>query len=111
MIAAGGELDGVRVLSPAAVGELFRAHPGAGRRTLGWQAFCPAEPPGESAPCARPVAFGHVGYTGTSLWIDPESRAWLVLLSNRTYDVRSPEAMRSIGELRERVWRAALARQ
>jgi CubicO group peptidase (beta-lactamase class C family) len=37
-------------------------------------------------------AFGHTGATGTSLWIDPVGRSWVVLLTNRTYLPRQPEA-------------------
>jgi CubicO group peptidase (beta-lactamase class C family) len=32
-----------------------------------------------------PRAFGHTGYTGTSLWIDPDSGVYVVLLSNRVH--------------------------
>jgi CubicO group peptidase (beta-lactamase class C family) len=32
-----------------------------------------------------PASFGHTGYTGTSLWIDPEEDLYLILLTNRTY--------------------------
>jgi len=50
-------------------------------RGLGWQL---ASTPGCSAGSAlSPTAFGHTGFTGTSLWIDPEQRAVLVLLGNR----------------------------
>ena len=106
MIAGGGELDGVRVLRPESVRELLRQQPGAGRRSLGWHAFCPAEPRDGGAACADPVAFGHTGYTGTSLWIDPRTGAWVVLLTNRTYDQRNPAAAEDIGTLRNRIWTA-----
>jgi serine-type D-Ala-D-Ala carboxypeptidase len=86
MIANGGELDGVRVLSPQLAAELLTQQPGAGRRTLGWTAFCPQEPPNPNNPCERPFAFGHNGWTGTSIWIEPDTRAWTVLLSNRSYE-------------------------
>ncbi|HSJ24955.1 MAG TPA: serine hydrolase domain-containing protein [Longimicrobiales bacterium] len=86
MVAAGGELDGVRVLSPASVRGLLAQQPGAGRRTLGWTAICPDEEPDASEPCQRPVAFGHNGWTGTSLWLDPASGRWAVVLTNRSYE-------------------------
>jgi serine-type D-Ala-D-Ala carboxypeptidase len=86
MIAGGGELDGVRILDAALVGELLRQQPGAGRRTLGWTAFCPDEQPRPSQPCARPIAYGHTGWTGTSLQIAPEGGHWVVLLTNRSYE-------------------------
>jgi serine-type D-Ala-D-Ala carboxypeptidase len=102
MIANGGELDGVRILSEASVRELLRQQPGAGDRTLGWQAYCPAEEKSTGSPCERPTAYGHTGYTGTSLFVDENGR-WMLLLSNRTY---LPRAASRIGELRADLWRA-----
>jgi serine-type D-Ala-D-Ala carboxypeptidase len=100
MLANDGELDGVRVLSRRSVDALMTQQRGAGQRTLGGTALCPDEDVDGSAdimkPCRRPLAFGHNGYTGTSIWIDPETRAWVVLLSNRTYDVRAPHRMREL---------------
>jgi serine-type D-Ala-D-Ala carboxypeptidase len=86
MVAAGGELDGVRVLSHESVQGLLTQQAGAGRRTLGWTAICPDEEPDASVPCQRPVAFGHNGWTGTSLWLDPQSARWAVVLTNRSYE-------------------------
>jgi len=96
MIANGGELDGVRILRPELAAEMLRQQPGAGNRTLGWVAICPDEKRGEREPCREPLAVGHNGWTGTSLWIDPESRAWMVLLSNRSYDVRRRVEMQEV---------------
>jgi CubicO group peptidase (beta-lactamase class C family) len=44
-----------------------------------------------------PAAFGHTGFTGTSLWIDPERDLFVVILTNRVY---APRARRSITELK-----------
>ncbi len=99
MIASGGVLGGVRIFRPDIVRGLFTQQPGAGRRTLGWDAFCPAELPAtERIPCRHPVAFGHYGWTGTSLWIDPRTRLWVVLLANRSYDVLKPKSMEPVRE-------------
>ncbi|CAN5706989.1 hypothetical protein BH23GEM9_BH23GEM9_17280 [soil metagenome] len=86
MVAGGGELDGVRVLDRSLVAELFRQQAGAGRRTLGWTAFCPDEEPDATRPCVLPVAYGHSGWTGTSLWLDPAGGHWTVILTNRSYE-------------------------
>jgi serine-type D-Ala-D-Ala carboxypeptidase len=85
MIGGGGELDGVRVLDASLVLELLRQQPGAGRRTLGWNAFCPDEEP-TAQPCMQPAAYGHTGWTGTSIWLDPVAGHWVVLLTNRSYE-------------------------
>ncbi|MFH1571600.1 MAG: serine hydrolase domain-containing protein [Gemmatimonadota bacterium] len=54
-------------------------------RALGW------DTPSPGASCGRhlsPRAFGHTGFTGTSLWVDPESGLFIVLLSNRVHPTR-----------------------
>jgi CubicO group peptidase (beta-lactamase class C family) len=107
MIAGDGELDGVRILRPATVRELLRQQPGAGRRTLGWTAFCPDEPFDAGQPCARPVAYGHTGWTGTSLMIEPGRRVWVVLLSNRSFG--RPGEPPSLDTLRSAVFSAVAA--
>jgi CubicO group peptidase (beta-lactamase class C family) len=86
MVANGGELDGVRILEPALAREMLTQQPRAGRRTLGWTAFCPDEPPGPSRACERPMAVGHNGWSGTSIWLDPERGYWVALLTNRSYE-------------------------
>ena len=108
MLAGGGELDGVRIFRPETVREVLRQQPGAGNRTLGWVAICPEEEREDGEPCARPLAVGHNGWTGTSLWIHPESGAWAVLLTNRSYEARVRQAAqeRRMQELREEVLRA-----
>lgn len=105
MIANDGELEGVRILSPRSVREILTQQPGAGNRTLGWVALCPQEDRAGTRPCDRPIAVGHNGWTGTSLWIHPVSRVWTVLLTNRSYEIRAPERMQPLREglLREAV--------
>jgi CubicO group peptidase (beta-lactamase class C family) len=59
-----------------------------------------------------PSAFGHVGYTGTSLWIDPDRDRYFVLLTNRARVGGSPEEIeRSLEEMRtvRRAFHDALA--
>ena len=41
-------------------------------------------------------AIGHTGYTGTSLWIDPEQDLYVALLTNRVYPTRANDALRAI---------------
>lgn len=81
MLLSGGVLDGRRVLREATVREMTRAFevPGA-RLTLGWDA---PDEPGGAAFSAR--SFGHDGFTGTSLWLDPERDRFVVFLSSRLH--------------------------
>jgi CubicO group peptidase (beta-lactamase class C family) len=74
----GGELDGKRVFRPETI-ELFTARQVADRG-LGWQ-----KPSGTNAAghLMSERAFGHTGFTGTSVWIDPAHDVFIILLSNR----------------------------
>ncbi len=98
MIANGGELDGVRILKPELVRELFTQQPKSGHRSLGWMAFCPDEQRTQQQPCDHPIAYGHTGWTGTSLWIDPKRGVWVVILSNRSYSAKRPPSLDSLRE-------------
>ncbi|HWO89522.1 MAG TPA: serine hydrolase, partial [Gemmatimonadales bacterium] len=54
-------------------------------RALGWET-----PNGQNSAGSRlsPRAFGHTGFTGTSIWIDPERDLFVVLLTNRVHPTR-----------------------
>jgi CubicO group peptidase (beta-lactamase class C family) len=62
-------------------------------RALGWDTMLVTSSCG-SRLSSR--AIGHVGFTGTSLWIDPEQDVYVVLLTNRVHPTRSNEAIRAI---------------
>jgi serine-type D-Ala-D-Ala carboxypeptidase len=62
-------------------------------RALGWDTMLPTSSCGARMTDA---AFGHVGYTGTSLWIDPGRDRYFVLLTNRACGGGSVDAMRDV---------------
>jgi CubicO group peptidase (beta-lactamase class C family) len=62
-------------------------------RALGWDTMLPSSSCG-SRMSGR--AFGHTGFTGTSLWIDPERGVYVVLLTNRVHPTRENEAIREV---------------
>ncbi|MFN2565330.1 MAG: serine hydrolase domain-containing protein [Gemmatimonadaceae bacterium] len=74
----GGELGRVRVFRPETI-ELFSSRQVADR-ALGWQ-----KPSGTNSAgrLMSERAFGHTGFTGTSIWIDPAQDIFVILLSNR----------------------------
>ena len=99
MLANGGELDGVRVFRAETVRLFTARQPETGTRALGWDTPGPNGSGGFGTRASKD-SFGHTGFTGTSIWIDPERHAWTVLLSNRVYQPRAPN---TIMALRRRV--------
>jgi CubicO group peptidase (beta-lactamase class C family) len=86
MLLAGGILDGVRILSPTSVRLLttVQSPPGVAQlRGMGMDIDSPfARPRGALFPVG---SYGHTGFTGCILWIDPGSRTFYAFLSNRVY--------------------------
>ncbi|HKD10493.1 MAG TPA: exo-beta-N-acetylmuramidase NamZ domain-containing protein [Thermoanaerobaculia bacterium] len=85
MILGQGELGTVRVLSPLSVDAMTRPrdYGDADLRSLGFDVETAySGPRGDLFP---PGSFGHTGFTGTSLWIDPASQSYVILLSNRVH--------------------------
>lgn len=79
-----GEYAGVRVLAPSSVRTMTEPWPGPhGWRTLGWDAHSSYS--GNRGRSMSPRAFGHGGFTGTGLWIDPELDMFVIFLSNRQH--------------------------
>jgi CubicO group peptidase (beta-lactamase class C family) len=62
-------------------------------RALGWDTMLPTSSCGTRM-SAR--AFGHTGFTGTSLWIDPDRGVYVVLLTNRVHPTREHDAIRQV---------------
>ena len=100
MLLRGGTLDGVRVLSPLTVALMTRpaTPPALGQvRGLGWDIDSRyAVNRGALFPIG---SFGHTGWTGPSLWIDPTTRMFVVFLANRVH----PDGKGDVVALRGRV--------
>jgi serine-type D-Ala-D-Ala carboxypeptidase len=62
-------------------------------RTLGWDT---PSPPSQSGKYFSARSFGHLGYTGTSLWTDPERELSITLLTNRTWPDCSNKAIKDV---------------
>ncbi|MDR3581616.1 MAG: serine hydrolase [Oryzomonas sp.] len=93
----GGEIDGKRILSEQAVKQMtspLSCGSGTVVRGLGWDMNSPF-----SAPKGRlfsEASFGHTGYSGSSIWIDPKQDLFVILLTTRLnyQDVRSFNRLR-----------------
>jgi CubicO group peptidase (beta-lactamase class C family) len=102
MLLNGGTYGGVRIVSDTAV-ELFTTRT-IGSRALGWDT-CRGD-----YGCGRYLsenAFGHTGFTGTSMWIDPDRDMFVILLTNRVYDARARRPAKVISDVRADVADAA----
>jgi CubicO group peptidase (beta-lactamase class C family) len=69
------------------------ASPPGTSRALGWDT---PSSPSQSGKYFSANSFGHLGYTGTSLWIDPERRLSITLLTNRTWPDCSNQAIKQL---------------
>lgn len=84
----GGIYNGKRIISEGTI-KLFmerQSTPPGTSRALGWDTPAPGSFPGE---LASPRAIIHTGFTGTSIYIDPERDAFIILLTNRVYPTRN----------------------
>jgi serine-type D-Ala-D-Ala carboxypeptidase len=83
---------GSPILKPTTAIGFTRQQPGS-PRALGWDR---PTPPSSSGQHFSAFSFGHLGFTGTSLWCDPEKQLAIVLLTNRTWRDASNQAIRQI---------------
>jgi CubicO group peptidase (beta-lactamase class C family) len=88
-------LDGDNTaLASAATVRTFVTRSGIpGSRALGWDTMLPTSSCGTKL---SPTAFGHTGFTGTTLWIDPVRRVYVVFLTNRVNPSRDNTAIHQI---------------
>jgi uncharacterized protein YbbC (DUF1343 family) len=106
MILAQGESHGQRVFSPLTVKKFTEPGSPADQpilRGLGWDIDSPfSSNRGELFPIG---SFGHTGYTGTSIWMDPTTNTFVILLTNAVH----PHHGKSLSSLRCRVATAVAA--
>ena len=95
MLLNGGSYNGTRIVADSTV-RLF-THRAAGTRALGWDT-CGGK--GSCGTYLSPSAYGHTGFTGTSLWIDPEREMFVVLLTNRVHAARARRPAKVISDVR-----------
>src|SRR6478735_10904578 len=95
MMLNGGSYNGTRIVADSTV-KLFTRR-AAGTRALGWDTC------GGHGSCGKYLgdnAYGHTGFTGTSLWIDPDREMFVVLLTNRVHAARARRPAKVISDVR-----------
>jgi CubicO group peptidase (beta-lactamase class C family) len=93
-----GSHAGGQILAPLTVAEMTRLQAGleGQRRGLAWNLWTPTDCSNSRCSCGSrfgPRSYGHTGFTGTSLWIDPDRDLLVVALTNRVYHGRGSDAI------------------
>lgn len=103
MMLNGGSYDGVQIISDSTVGLFTRR--AAGHRALGWDT---ADGDYGSGKYLTERAYGHTGFTGTSIWIDPDREMFVVLLTNRVHAAKAQRPAKIIADIRSDLSDAAV---
>ena len=111
MLNEGALADRPRLLKKETVHQFTQvavpARRGVSARTLGWEALPTGEETSSAGTRFGPHSYGHTGWTGTSLWIDPDRDVFVLLLTNRAYNPRVRNSFTRLKEVRGRVADAA----
>jgi serine-type D-Ala-D-Ala carboxypeptidase len=95
MLLNGGVYNGVRIFADSTV-KLFSTR-SQGTRALGWDSCAPG---GSCGQHFSSRSYGHTGFTGTSLWIDPDREMFVILLTNRVHAAKALRPARVIADVR-----------
>jgi len=104
LLRGGTRADGTALVAPGTL-HLFttrspQADVGPDHRALGWQAVPTDEKVSSAGTLFGPRSFGHTGWTGTSLWVDPDRDLFVILLTNRAFAPRSRTPFTVLKEVR-----------
>ena len=91
MMLNNGQYRGKRILSSSAVREMTRDQTG-GKGDYGFGWMTKSEAFSSAGDLLSKRSYGHTGFTGTSIWIDPESELVVILLTNRVHPTRENNA-------------------
>jgi CubicO group peptidase (beta-lactamase class C family) len=96
MMLNGGVYNGVRIVADSTV-RLFTTRAAVGTRALGWDT---CDNNGGCGSYLSDRAYGHTGFTGTSIWIDPDREMFVILLTNRVHAARARQPAKVISDVR-----------
>lgn len=109
MLLSGGSYKGARILSPLIVEKMTtpQTPPNKTIRGLGWDIDLPFT---SNHNKLSPVGFyGHTGFTGTSIWIDPVSKIYIIVLTNRVHPYGKGDVRQLRAEIKKFVAEALVA--
>jgi CubicO group peptidase (beta-lactamase class C family) len=99
-----------RWVRPETIASFLKLGPKTGTRALAWDTpDVHAEEPSIFGTLISTSAYGHTGFTGTELWIDPTHDLFLVFLTNRTFDPKSRDSLKEMKGVRTAVSDAAIS--
>jgi CubicO group peptidase (beta-lactamase class C family) len=96
-------------VSPATMRQFLVKGPRSGTRLLGWDSpELEGEEPSIYGTLITRSAYGHTGFTGTELWIDPAHDLFLVFLTNRAFDPKARDSVKGLKAVRTELSDAAI---
>jgi CubicO group peptidase (beta-lactamase class C family) len=96
-------------VQPATMRQFLTRGPRSGTRLLGWDSpELNGEEPSIFGTLISQSAYGHTGFTGTELWIDPTHDLFLVFLTNRAFDPKVRDSLKGLKALRTEMSDAAI---
>jgi len=96
-----GTLDGVVWVSAGTVRRFLQPSPNGGTRLLGWDTPDVTGPePSSFGRHPDPGTYGHTGWTGTQMWIDPTRNLYVIFLTNRAYEPRVRQTLQEMRRIR-----------
>jgi len=105
-----GTLDGVTWVSAGTIRQFLLPSPTSGTRLLGWDTPDVAGPePSSYGRHPDPGTYGHTGWTGTQMWIDPARNVYVIFLTNRAYEPRVKETLQALRRVRTTLADAVVA--
>ena len=96
MMLNGGTYNGTRIVSDSTIALFTQARRRARARSVG----TPAAARAAAVTISSEDAYGHTGFTGTSLWIDPDRDMFVILLTNRVHAARAKRPAKVISDVR-----------
>src|SRR5690606_41110367 len=90
-----GEYGVERYFKAETIDQFTSIQSASSRRGLGYDRWDPNPKNEYPSKLANSTVFGHTGYTGTCIWVDPQNQLVYILLSNRVY----PQVRAKLGEL------------
>jgi CubicO group peptidase (beta-lactamase class C family) len=105
----GGRAGLRELVSPTSMGDFLVRRESSGTRLLGWDSpDLTAEGGSVFGSRLSPAAYGHTGWTGTQLWIDPDKDLFVILLTNRSLNPNTARSLRDLRLVRAQVADAAV---